>query len=354
MFKLLSFIGFFILGILSSLIINKLLLQFSESLGIRNKNDINIRWSNRAKPSLGGISLFIGFLAAIIFYMIFIPTINLFSITEFVCLFIAVSLAFLMGLADDAYNTKPLLKLLIQITCGLIVAYSGIQIKITDVYILNVILTSLWVVILMNSINMLDNMDGIATIVCIYILITCLLTNIIFGVDNNSAWNLIMLTTIGSLIGFLAYNFSPAKMFMGDSGSQFLGLICAIFSLKFLWGLNNVVSNVPFWGILVAIILCFVAPCIDTITVVINRIKNKTSPFVGGKDHTTHHLFFAGYTERKIFYIFLIIGTSSSLLSILLLLVDHNHLWWLSTLAIVYFVAIFYFLYRNTILYKQN
>ena len=347
------FLLFFSLGLFCCLVINQLLLSFSESLGIRIKNDITVRWSNSSKPSLGGISIFIGFFAAIIFYMIITPEVNLFSQKEFVYLFIAGSLGFLMGLADDAYNTKPILKLIIQIACGLLISFGGSYIKITDVLSINILFTTLWVVILMNSLNMLDNMDGITSIVCLFILSTCLVANFVFKIDNHGALNLILISMIGSLIGFLFFNVPPAKMFMGDSGSQFIGLMIAFFSIKFLWGINHSIEGLNFWQITLAVLICFTAPCIDTFSVVLNRIRNKKSPLIGGKDHTTHHLVYAGYSEKKVFLIFLLIGFISCILTILLLCSYQAKMFWVAILGSIWFIFIFYFLYRNTVKYKQ-
>ncbi len=347
------FLLFFLLGLICCIIINQLLLSFSESLGIRIKNDITVRWSNSSKPSLGGISIFIGFFAAIIVYMIITPEVNLFSQKEFVYLFVAASLSFLMGLADDAYNTQPTLKLLVQIACGLLISFGGTHIQITDVLSINIIITTLWVVIIMNSLNMLDNMDGITSIVCLFILTSCLVANLVFKIDNHGALNLILIALIGALLGFLFFNVPPAKMFMGDSGSQFLGLISAFFSIKFLWGISNSIQDLNFWYITLAVMICFTAPCIDTFTVVLNRIRNKKSPLIGGKDHTSHHLVYAGNSEKKVFLIFLLISCISSILAILLLSSYPTKIFWVAILCSIWFFFIFYFLYRNTIKYKQ-
>ena len=347
------FLLFFSLGLFCCLVINQLLLSFSESFGIRIKNDITVRWSNSSKPSLGGISIFIGFFAAIIFYMIITPKVNLFSQKEFVYLFIAGSLGFLMGLADDAYNTQPTLKLLVQIACGLLISFGGTHIEITDVLSINIIITTLWVVIIMNSLNMLDNMDGITSIVCLFILTSCLVANLVFKIDNHGALNLILIALIGALLGFLFFNVPPAKMFMGDSGSQFIGLMIAFFSIKFLWGINNTIVGLNFWQITLAVLICFTAPCIDTFSVVLNRIRNKKSPLIGGKDHTTHHLVYAGYSEKKVFLIFLLISFISCILTILLLSSYQAKIFWVAILGSIWFIFIFYFLYRNTIKYKQ-
>ena len=132
---------FIFIGISISLISNRLLLRFSQSLGIRNKNDVVIRWSNQSKPSLGGIGLFLGFLGGMIIYLIIEPELNLFGNLEFLGLFFSSSLAFSMGLADDAYDTKPLFKLFIQISCGLFLLFTGTSITLFNQEIIDGIIT---------------------------------------------------------------------------------------------------------------------------------------------------------------------------------------------------------------------
>ena len=136
---------FFIGALIISLVVNLLLLRFSETLGIRNKNDVTVRWSNQSKPSLGGISLFSGFLFSTVMYMILDPEPNVFANLSFVGLFLSASLAFIMGLSDDAYNTKPLFKLIIQILCGLILVLTDTKIDLFHISFIDSILTVGWV-----------------------------------------------------------------------------------------------------------------------------------------------------------------------------------------------------------------
>ena len=150
-------------GVLISLVVNKLLLSFSQSLGIRNRNDVVIRWSNESKPSLGGVSFYIVFLFAIICYSI-ISDVPILHDQQIIGLLSAGSISFAMGLADDTYNTKPWGKLLVQILCGMTFIYSGTIIELTHIPLYDKIITIIWVVALMNSLNMLDNMDGITGI----------------------------------------------------------------------------------------------------------------------------------------------------------------------------------------------
>ena len=348
------FLIFFASGLICTLIFNRLLINFSASLGIRNKNDITVRWSNQSKPSLGGISLFLSFLGFIILYLFLNPSINLFSQGAFTGLFTAASLAFMMGIFDDVYNTRPLIKLSIQICCGLIFYYTGSMIEITSYPLLNITITVFWVVMLMNSLNLLDNMDGITGITTIFILIACFSVNLLLSIDTNHLWNVMLLSVIGSLIGFLVYNHPPAKLFMGDSGSQYLGLIVAFFSIKFIFGAGSIANAIPLWQIILGVIVCCSAPLIDTFTVFFNRLKRKSSPFIGGKDHTTHHLVYKGYSEKQVFYCFTLIGFISALFTFLLFWQARSTMNWFSFLALAWFLFAFYFLYKNTLIKSQN
>jgi UDP-GlcNAc:undecaprenyl-phosphate GlcNAc-1-phosphate transferase len=349
---LLIFSGFLVGGISISLIINGLLLRFSKSLGIRNHQDFIIRWNSEAKPSLGGISFFISFLFAIILYAIVFGNVEIFRSVHLLGLFSAGCLAFLMGLADDAYNTRPFLKLLAQILCGLFIALTGTTIDFFDADFLNEIITVIWVVGVMNSINMLDNMDGISTSVCIFILATCAGANILIYGFSNSISLVLILSLLGTLIGFLFYNWHPSKLFMGDAGSQFIGFILAYFTIDPLWNSADHFQNHSGLGLLVTLV-AFTPAASDTLTVFINRISRNQSPMKGGRDHTTHHLVYKGFSERKVLLTFFILSAVSCIfaISMVYFISQKNSL--LVCLFSVFFFVTFCSLFYVTKKYKQ-
>lgn len=328
--------------------------MFSESLGIRNKNDVVVRWSNQSKPSLGGVSFYITFLFTAIFYsMVFTKEPSIFSNPKFIGLFIAGSLAFAMGLADDAYNTRPLFKLFIQILCGVVVAFFGSIINITYNYWIDSAITVLWVIIIMNSLNMLDNMDGITGTVVVSILTLCLCSTIWIISPFNLPRAIFIIACIGSVIGFLKMNIHPSKLFMGDAGSQFIGLYVAFFSIDNILNVNESFGAPAWTGILVCLV-AFTPAAADTLTVVINRLRKGQSPMVGGKDHTTHHLVYAGMNDKQVWYTFL-------LTSILSLAFGLSMMYFISignNLAIIpfilFFIITFGLLYRLTQKYAHK
>ena len=307
-----------------SILINGLFLNFSQNLGIRRNQGVQIRWSASAKPALGGISFYIIFLISFIFLELLSEgTHGYLANKKIIGLLFSLTLAFLMGLADDAFDTKPLVKFMVQCFCGIILISTGTKINTFESEFLNYSLTLLWVVGIMNSINMIDNMDGISTIVAIAISIFTLYINMYFKMATSPV-SLITLTIIGTLFGFLIYNWHPSKIFMGDTGSQFLGIFLAFCGIESCWnvpivsGQSNLPIMYPIHNIVI-VSLVFVMPITDTIIVVINRMLKGSSPFVGGRDHTTHFLFYNGVTEKRIAILFLFINTLGGLLAFLLI-----------------------------------
>ncbi len=352
---------FFISIVLFCLLINTILLKFSTTLGIRENEKPIIRWSSISRPALGGISFYISFLISTACFSIFFEEHSVLNDSQSIGLLTATALAFLMGLADDAYNTKPFLKLSVQILCGLILVFSSITnntehstiIQLFELPILNYILTVLWVVGIMNSINMLDNMDGITSITSSFIIIIAL-----FYLTINSEYEnfdfIALLGVLASLIAFLFYNWHPSKIFMGDSGSQFIGLFVAAIGIKYIWNSTSYSGEIIQSKQIITVLLAFILPIIDTTSVFINRISRKQTPFIGGKDHTTHHLSYLGFSDSQVAFIFLGISALSSLICIAIFrFIDHwNH--WITLGFSIYFIAVFLTLYAITLKNKNR
>lgn len=301
---------------LLSTLINWILIKFSFNLGIRNlSKEEEIRWQKK-KPSVGGLSFYLVFL---IMFAILSNIINLGALKVLkyddkvdLSLLISATLGFLIGLIDDARNTNPMLKLLGQISCGVVLTLFGIIIPISPNEFWNGLFTILWVVFLMNSINMLDNMDGMTSIVSFFILAGIFSLN---SLDHLSLTSLMILVCIGSIFGFLLYNFNPSRIYMGDSGSQFLGIVLAHLSIVYLW--NNRIDFGGYFQINQFFVpfMLFTIPIFDTTTVFIHRLLRKQSPFIGGKDHLSHHLVYLGFRDKGsvltlgiINFIFIFIG----------------------------------------------
>jgi UDP-GlcNAc:undecaprenyl-phosphate GlcNAc-1-phosphate transferase len=226
---------------------------------------------------------------------------------------VASTLGFLIGLADDAYNTNPLVKFIGQLSCAFILIVCGVYIHVTEVPALDFAFTAFWVIGIMNSVNMLDNMDAITATTSATIIVGFIVVIFADGSISQNFYLVMMIGVLGSLIGFLYFNWHPAKIYMGDTGSQFLGVFLAAGGIVYFWKFKQ--PTLEHFQIQQFIIpmMFFVVPIIDTSTVTIRRLMRKQSPFVGGKDHITHHLAYLGFSEKKVVY-FLIATTLTSIL----------------------------------------
>lgn len=336
-------------GFLLSLLINKVLLKFSKNLGVRSQDDL-VRWSSVTKPSLGGISFFITFLIGLLVYSIVFGENDVFQNKPLLSLLIGCSLAFVMGLADDAYNTKPLLKLVVQILIGVTFVLGDTWIQFSGNIYLDYSLTIFWVVAIMNSINMLDNMDGVSTLTTISILVSCLFSYFIFS-NEDVVFPGLMICMITTFLAFLFYNWNPSKMFMGDSGSQFIGALIAFMGIKFLWNVNpdSLGWN---WKNLILVLVSFAPTLIDSLIVSINRISKGKSPMVGGRDHSTHALSRMGVSDKNVGVVFMLFGLVSSICSISINTYFNND--WLVYLFSAYFIICFIILFGITRKYNEK
>jgi len=343
------YFGYFLTSIVFSFLLNKVLLKFSSNLGIRT-HDVNLRWSPSSKPAFGGIGFFIVFLiSGSIYSILFDIGPNVFNL-ELLGIVTVSSIAFIMGLADDAYNTKPILKCMAQLICGVILIFTGTYIQLFPSQIANYALTIFWVVGIMNSINMLDNMDGIATTVSIFILLAAILTIFLSSKDYTNFHLVVLLGVMGSLVGFLFFNWHPSKMFMGDTGSQFLGVFLAAIGIIYFWNNKGLSGDDAHTRQIIIALLAFIMPIIDTTVVTINRLRKGIPPYVGGKDHTTHHLSYLGHTDDKVGIIFGGISLVSVFLIFIILKIISQWNYWHVLLFFVYFLIVFCIFFRNTLM----
>jgi UDP-GlcNAc:undecaprenyl-phosphate GlcNAc-1-phosphate transferase len=338
---------FFTVSIVFSFLINRIFLRFVKTLGIRNQDDTIIRWGTQSKPAVGGFSFYIIFLLSIITYSIFFDSNQVFLSKEFIGILLSTMLGFLLGLADDAYNTKPILKFLTQVTCGIILMVTGTQISISYIESINYLITIFWVVGIMNSLNMLDNMDAITTTVSISIMLSAL-TVLVFHHQLNSVYFIILTGVIAALTGFLYFNWHPSKMYMGDTGSQFIGVFLAAIGIKLFWNEAPPSGDLISARNLLLPMLVFIMPIIDTTCVTINRLAKGQSPFVGGKDHTTHALVYLGLSDKQVAMVFCCITFVSVILVFLIekYITSWTHLY--TALFAGYFLALLGLFYYAT------
>lgn len=337
----------FLLSALLSMAINLFMLRYTGNIFSKNLPENTVRFSTARKPAIGGVSFFACFLFGIIAYLLFFPyergSLNTLEISAIIS---TVSMGFILGLYDDLRNSPVWIKFLVQFSIAGILIASGISIELFQgLPILNYVLTVVWVVGIMNSINMLDNMDAITTITSLSIFTTVL---VIIGLKQDflNPDFIIMLAVAGGLIGFLRYNWNPSKIYMGDVGSQFLGVVLAIVGIKYFWNFSDTNDMLVNSKQIIVIAMAFILPITDTTTVFYKRIARGQSPFVGGADHTTHHLSYIGLSVRQVGLLFLTIGVLSALFIVTILTYISIWSYWHFALFAVYvlmvFISLFY------------
>lgn len=334
---------YFFIALALSLAINYLLLKFSFNLGSRNNLAFKqVRWSSHVKPSVGGISFFIVFLISWGVFSLVNHEQSLVADRQIIGFVAAISLGFFAGLYDDAFNTIPLAKFFLQLFCAVILVACGITVSISNFEPLNIFFTIVWVIGLMNSINMLDNMDGVTASVSTVIMAGLMMVILLTGSLQEDFFLLMLSGMLGALIGFLRFNWSPSKIYMGDTGSQFLGIFLAATSILFFWQFNGgnqgLLQVKPF----VLPALFFIVPIIDTTTVTIRRLMRGQSPFVGGKDHITHHLAYLGLNEKQVVYSLLGATAPSFVIAALLITNTINWNFYASFAVLGYVVTLFF------------
>ncbi|MEM6799895.1 MAG: MraY family glycosyltransferase [Bacteroidota bacterium] len=283
-----------------SYLLNKILLRFSSNFGIESRQAQNlVRWSTASKPTTGGISFYITFLLGTL-TLLFLRPLEVISSQSLLALLLSATLAFLIGFADDAYGTAPGLKFLGQIFCGAILIFFGIHINYFSVmdeslWILDYGLTIFWVVGIMNSLNMLDNMDAVTTTIATTIVMIAMAMIVLQQGLANMFY--VMVAVVGGFTGFLFWNWKPAKIYMGDTGSMFIGMVLAYVGILFFWNVKASPDNISLIRLGLMPLMVFLVPIMDTTFVTIARLSRGSSPFVGGKDHLTHNLVRVGIPE---------------------------------------------------------
>ena len=242
------------------------------------------RWHQAPTAMLGGIAIYISIVVALV------AVVPLRTHTWAV---IGGSTAmFLLGLVDDFLHLKPYQKLIGQFLSSAFVIYMGLVLPWTGSLALNVIITFFWLVGVTNAVNMLDNMDGLATGIAA-IAAMALAVNFVMHGQTNVA--LMLAAFFGGLLGFLIYNHNPASIFMGDCGSMFVGFFLASSALLSGEGGGRSRSVVAVLAVPV-LVLCI--PIFDTTFVTLMRKLAGRAASQGGRDHTSHRLVALGLSER--------------------------------------------------------
>lgn len=251
-------------------------------------------------PTLGGLGIFAGFIIAT---LMGVPS----SITSELQYFAAAAtVIFFLGIKDDILVLSASKKFIGQlIAAGIIIKFGGIQITnmhgflgIYEIpHIASIVLSIFTIIVITNSFNLIDGVDGLAGSLG-------LLTTLVFGAyffyAGQLTYAVMAFALAGSTIGFLLYNFSPAKIFMGDTGSLLLGLVNSILVIKFINVAGNPVSNLPIAAAPAIGFSILMIPLFDTLRVFGLRILDRRSPFSPDRTHVHHFLLDLGLNHRMV------------------------------------------------------
>lgn len=284
-----SFLAAFILA----LAFTPLAIWLAPRIGAMDIPKDDRRVHSKPIPRFGGMAMFIGIMASILIFIMpaFIPGKSIEGIL------IGGAIIYIFGVIDDMKNLSPKFKLLIQILCGCIVYASGIRFNFIGFLgnstpvttAVTFFLTILWIVGIINAINLVDGLDGLAAGITAISSLCIAYAGYIHG---HYVAATAMLAVAGGALGFLPYNFHPAKIFMGDGGSQFLGFCLATFSLIQPVKSATIVSvAVP------ALVLGL--PIFDTAFAILRRLIRRQSIVVADKEHLHHRIMKAGFGQRR-------------------------------------------------------
>ena len=236
-------------------------------------------------PLLGGIAIYIGFIVALLLFG------EGWVLSQAISIFIGATIVSFLGIWDDRWGVRPILKLLGQAIAATIVILSGVQVSFLPNQALNVFITFIWILGITNALNLLDNMDGLSggvgAVAAGFFLVLAALNGQYLVASLAAA-------LLGVCIGFLVYNFNPASIFMGDAGSMFLGFVLAVVGIKLRFpGHPNIIT----WMIPVVVLGL---PVFDTSLIVVSRLRRGLNPLTNpGKDHVSHRLVALGLSQRR-------------------------------------------------------
>ncbi len=250
-------------------------------------------------PTLGGLGIFAGFIIAT---LIGVPPSS--PILQYIIA--SVMVIFFLGIKDDILILSAPKKFIGQlIAAGIIIKFGGIQ--ITNMYglmgiyelpkTLSLMFTLFTMVVITNSFNLIDGVDGLAGSLG---LMTSLIFGFYFAQTGQTLFAVMALSLSGSLLGFLIFNYNPAKIFMGDTGSLLIGLLNAVFVVKFISVASDPTSAIPLAAAPAIGFAILIVPLFDTLRVVSLRVINRRSPFSPDRNHIHHFLLDLGMSHKTI------------------------------------------------------
>lgn len=263
-------------------------------------------------PRMGGLAIFFGFILSVLIFQTLTPSLRGMLLGSVIIV--------VLGILDDIYALPALPKFLIQIVAALVAVLEGNRIEFLsnpnifskepfwELGWLSIPISVLWIVAITNSVNLIDGLDGLACGVSTISSMTLLVIALIVSEPDVA---ILMAALAGACIGFLPYNLNPAKIFMGDTGSTFLGFILATVSIQGLFKFYAIISfAVPF--------LMLGLPIFDTCFAILRRVAKGQSPMSPDRGHIHHRLIDMGFSQKQAVAVLYIISAILGLSAVVL------------------------------------
>lgn len=324
-----NYIISFILGMLSSYVATPYVIRLAKKIGAVDMPENKRKIHKKPTARMGGLAIIIAFAFSCTYLLISlyverhinINFINLYK-KELTGIVVSIFLILVMGILDDSRGLNAFIKLGIQILVAGITIMSGIKIGYIEIFNgnginLNIaliyIISFAWIVIVMNAINLIDGIDCLSTGIVSIALVSLL---VIFRINSSPIIATILaVSLLGSILGYIPFNKTPAKTFVGDTGTNFLGYMLAVISIL---GTAKTYTI----GIIIAPLVSLILPIFDTTFAIIRRIiKNKSlkAVFKADRGHLHHRLLDKGFSQREVVWSLYLITAFAGLLSILIL-----------------------------------
>ena len=316
-----------------AIVLSPFTIRLSEKLNIFSKpNNRDLK----GKPCLGGIAIYIAFIVSFISACFLYPIYS----QQLIGLIVSSALIVFLGLVDDAKDLKPFVKIIVELIAIAILILFGIVIEISFLPIwINILITFIWVLFITNAFNLLDIVDGLTSGLVVIISLTLLIISLI---NNDLFSSIVLLSLIGAHFGFLRYNYPPARLYMGDTGSLFSGFLLASIAINISYAsLEKPIA-------LITPILAMSLPIYDTLFLIIMRAGKQKPIFRKTDDHFTLRLMTMGNSVRKsigIMYLFSIFLAISSVI-----VVFSNNL--VGSIVVVMILMIFIFMGKKVAMVK--
>lgn len=296
---------FFLSAFILACVVTLLIQRLAKKAGIVDRPDHELKQHSGAIPLLGGMSIFLSFWLVVwvvtSFTDLFGPNLEA---SKLLWIFFASIPLMIIGFLDDKYKISALLRLFISASCVLLVIFGGVGLeKITnplggvlylDYWEIGSVLVFFWIMGMMYTTKILDGLDGLSTG------ISAIASFMIFFIANGERWHqpdvaLLALIFAGACLGFLLFNFYPAKIFLGEGGSLFIG---------FILGILSVVAG----GKIATALLVMAIPILDLARVAFVRLRNHQPIFKGDREHLHFRLVDMGFSQRRVVLFFYVVS----------------------------------------------